>query len=54
MAKKKQLNKYPTRPKMNKECFNYGKKSHYASDCHAQNSNKWKLKESLEETKRAQ
>lgn len=26
MAKKKQLKKYPTRPKTNKKCFNYGKK----------------------------
>ena len=51
MAKKKQLKKYPIKPKTNKECFNCGKKCHYARDCHT--SNKKKPEESLKEAKRA-
>ena len=53
IAKKKQSEKYPNRPKINKECFNCKKKGHYARDCHAQSSNKRKPKELLEEAKRA-
>lgn len=51
MAKKKQLEKYSAKPKTNEECFNCGKKGHYARNCHT--SNKRKPEESLEEAKRA-
>lgn len=51
MVKKKLLEKYPIRPKINKECFNYGKKIHYTRDYHAQSSNTRKPKESLEKAK---
>ena len=49
MAKRKQLEKYPAKPKTNEECFNCGKKGHYTRDCHT--SNKRKPEESLEEAK---
>ena len=51
MAKKKQLEKYPIKLKTNEECFNCGKKGHYARDYHM--SNKRKPEKSLEEAKRA-
>ena len=51
MAKKTQLERYPAKPKTNKECANCGKKGHYAGDCHM--SNKKKPEESLKEGKRA-
>ena len=51
MAKKKQLEKYPAKPKTNKKCFNCGKKGHYAMDCHT--LNKKRPEESLEEAKHA-
>ena len=51
MAKKKQLEKYPAKPKTNKECFNCRKKGYYARDCYT--SNKRKPEESLKKAKRA-
>lgn len=51
MVKKKQLEKYPAKPKINKECFNCGKKDHYARNCHI--SNKKKLENLLKKAKHA-
>lgn len=51
MAKKKQLEKYSTRPKTNKKYFNYGKKDYYARDCYI--LNKKKPKKLLEKAKYA-
>lgn len=54
IVKKKQLEKYSTRAKTNKKCFNCKKKSHSVRDYHTQNLNKRKPEESSEEVKRAQ
>ena len=50
MAKKKQPER-TTRSKSMEECFNYGKKDHYAKDCCSSTSNKRKPEESTEEAK---
>lgn len=39
MAKKKQLEKYSTKPKTNEKCFNCGKKGHYARNYYISNKN---------------
>ena len=51
IAPKKELKKYPNKPRITKECFNCGKKNHYTKDCYALNLNKIKPKKSFKETK---
>ena len=52
MAKKKQPER-TTSSKPGEECFNYGKKGHYAKDCRSFISNKRKSEKSTEEVKRS-
>lgn len=52
MTKKKQLEKYPAKPKSNKKYFNYEKKAIMLGTT-TPSSNKKKLKDLLKEVKRA-
>ena len=47
------MSKRAAKSKSGEECFNYGKKGHYAKDCHSplSISNKKKSEESTEEAK---
>lgn len=50
-TEKRQSDTSNSKSKINRECFNYGKKSHYTKDCHTSISNKKKLEESLKKAK---
>lgn len=52
MTKKKQLKKYFAKLKINKGCFNYRKKGHYAKNYYI--SNKKKLEKLLKKAKHTQ
>lgn len=53
IAKKNRLERSDSR--LNEECFNYGKKSHYIRNCHSSTLNKRKSTEkSTKEAKHAQ
>lgn len=51
IVKKKQLEKYRTKPKRNKDCFNCDKKGYYTKNYHM--LNKKKLEDLLKEAKHA-
>lgn len=52
-TKKRQPETSSFKSKINKECFNYGKKGHYAKDCCFSTLNKRKSEESSEKAKQA-